>query len=1043
MSFQGGKDTKLLVIFGERETSLQMIHIFPYKVVLQRFTWAVFICMAGLLVYNSGKGITAQTDPLTKKDSLYLKLSHPDKDTLAKTYILLSQQYLIESRLDSADHYLQLSLPLIRKGSLLNANWLDSKGIVLMAQGELTPALQHFQQALFICDKLGEKGLKKKAIVKINEGKAYTQLNYLYKAIASYQTALDIFRDIPQNQVDTSLLSLVYNNTGAVYFYENKLDKAQEYYDKARTLAVMQHGKDHPSVGQALYNIGLVRETKGYYTDAIYFYEQALAIYKKRFGEHHQLIAEAYGGLGSAYLNRKEPDRAIYYFEKDLATVRQLYGSDHPDMAWGYESLGWAYLTLQKQDTAISLLQKSLALRKQAYNGPHTEIADNLLLLAEAYNLPEKSIPLTEQALKTEELVTHSPTFTKANALLQLSEWSEQSGKLQEALRWTDSSLAILNKLVSDGKHPNLAQARLRKSALHLKMDELEMAYAWADKAMEATTEPSFRGNERNEDITVHLLFEQEYLQCLLAKTDIQQAYFNQTKDIVHRERILSLAQSALPVIARIQYLQTSEDAGPATDSLFRKMYQTGMIQALALHQHFGKDKYLETAFAFAERIKNGSLSNTVRSLDLLGVANIPESTIRRDYQLKKDIRYIKSMMEDTDDQTEQYSSLQETLHNLYLEQERFLQNMRRFHPEYFKMKYHTDPVGREHLQEKLLGKNDLMMHLTKIDDQIIVWAIGKNIFQHKQFDSRHWKLESIFWEIGKLPGIQNIIWIPDASMEDIYPESVKIDGRYMLEKYSFIYNSSASLYARKPLHDKAFNHQILAFAPVTFNVFGLPDLRHSEEEVKEINKYMDIEPYLKEKATKKQFMSELNDHSVIHLATHADMNQASPMKSALYFYPVGQKDSAVVYAHELFGQPMRAHLVTLSACRTAEQGGLLEGASGIAAAFAYNGCRNILMSLWDVDDKATKEIMTGFYRYLAEGKDKAAALRLSKLDYLKNTDRYGKDPKYWAGIILAGDHQPFHLGKPKWAIHWWIPALLAFVAAMLYNRRWWLRLRI
>jgi tetratricopeptide (TPR) repeat protein len=1020
-----------------------MTNPFPYKVVLQRFLWAVLFCITGLVVYYSGKDSTAQTNYLTQKDSLFLKLSHPDKDTLAKAYIQLSHVYLIESRLDSADHYLQLSWPHIRKGSLLNADWLDTKGIVLMAQGQLTPALKHFQQALSICDKLGEKGLKKKANVKINEGKAYTQLNYLDKAIASYQTALDIFRDIPQHQLDTSQLSLVYNNTGAVYFYENKLDKAQEYYDKARTLAVMKYGKDHPSVGQALYNIGLVRETKGYYTDAIYFYEQALSIYKKRFGEHHQLIAEAYGGLGSAYLNRKEPDRAIYYFEKDLVTVRQLYGNDHPDMAWGYESLGWAYLRLQKQDTAISLLQTSLALRKQAYNGPHTEIADNLLLLAEAYNNSEMSISLTLQALEMEESVTTSPTFTKANALLLLSEWSEQSGKLSDALRWTDSSLTILGKLVIDGKHPNLAQARLRKSALHLKMDELEMAYTWADKAMEATTEPSFTGNKRNNDITAHFLFEQEYLQCLIAKATIQQAYFDQTKDIVHRERILSIAQSALPVIARIQYMQTSEDAGLATDSLFSKVYQTGMIQALALFQHYKRDKYLETAFAFAERIKNGSLSNAMRSLDLLGVANIPESTIRRDYQLKKDIRYIKSMMENTDDQTEEYRSLQETLHHLYAEQERFFQNMRRFHPEYFKMKYHTDPVKREHLQEKILGKNNLMMHLTKIDDQIVVWAIGKNIFQCKQFDSGNWNLENIFSEIGKLPNIQNIIWIPDASLENIYPESVKIDGQYMLEKYSFIYNSSASLYARKPLHDKAFNQQILAFAPVTFNIFGLPDLRHSEEEVKEINKYMDIEPYLKEKATKKQFMSELNDHSVIHLATHAAMNQMSPMKSALYFYPSGQKDSAVVFAHELFGQPMRAQLVTLSACRTTEQGGLLEGASGIAAAFAYNGCRNILMSLWDVDDKATKEIMTGFYRYLAEGKDKAAALRLSKLDYLKNTDRYGKDPKYWAGIILAGDHQPFHLGKSKWAIYWWIPALLAFIAAILYNRRWWLRMRI
>ena len=55
-------------------------------------------------------------------------------------------------------------------------------------------------------------------------------------------------------------------------------------------------------------------------------------------------------------------------------------------------------------------------------------------------------------------------------------------------------------------------------------------------------------------------------------------------------------------------------------------------------------------------------------------------------------------------------------------------------------------------------------------------------------------------------------------------------------------------------------------------------------------------------------------------------------------------------------------------------------------------------MSLWEVDDNATNELMTKFYKCLAEGMDRHDALH-SAQNHVKVT--CGTDPELWAGFIL------------------------------------------
>jgi hypothetical protein len=69
-----------------------------------------------------------------------------------------------------------------------------------------------------------------------------------------------------------------------------------------------------------------------------------------------------------------------------------------------------------------------------------------------------------------------------------------------------------------------------------------------------------------------------------------------------------------------------------------------------------------------------------------------------------------------------------------------------------------------------------------------------------------------------------------------------------------------------------------------------------------------------------------------------------------------------------------------------------------------------MLVSLWNVEDRATSLIMENFYKYLKKGMSKNEALRFAKLDYLENADQDHKDPFFWAPFVLFGNSNPISL---------------------------------
>ena len=157
--------------------------------------------------------------------------------------------------------------------------------------------------------------------------------------------------------------------------------------------------------------------------------------------------------------------------------------------------------------------------------------------------------------------------------------------------------------------------------------------------------------------------------------------------------------------------------------------------------------------------------------------------------------------------------------------------------------------------------------------------------------------------------------------------------------------------------------------------------------------------------ATESKFKSQpLGNFKILHFAVHGLSNPQFPDRAALVLgRDPNSSDDGLLKFQEITQLSLSADLVTLSACDTAN--GKLEGEEGIdglAEAFLLAGAKSVVGALWEVDDSATRSLMKNFYLHLAQGQDKASALRQAKLHYLQTSAN--SSLALWAPFTLIGD---------------------------------------
>ena len=242
------------------------------------------------------------------------------------------------------------------------------------------------------------------------------------------------------------------------------------------------------------------------------------------------------------------------------------------------------------------------------------------------------------------------------------------------------------------------------------------------------------------------------------------------------------------------------------------------------------------------------------------------------------------------------------------------------------------------------------------------------------------------------------LIIVPDGPLRTI-PFAVLHDGsHFLVERYALGITPALSLVGAvraQPITRVLLNGII---APTQ----GFPGLPFVAEELARIGGTFPSREYTDESfvtATLEREMVE-GGYSVVHMATHAQIESDYRRSFLLAHDDVITMDELedTVGSQRFSNRPV--DLLVLSACSTAV--GDERAALGLAGVAVKAGARSALASLWAVNDESTAVLVGEFYRELAAGAGKAAALRGAQLALL-NDARYSH-PAFWAPFLMIGD---------------------------------------
>ena len=153
----------------------------------------------------------------------------------------------------------------------------------------------------------------------------------------------------------------------------------------------------------------------------------------------------------------------------------------------------------------------------------------------------------------------------------------------------------------------------------------------------------------------------------------------------------------------------------------------------------------------------------------------------------------------------------------------------------------------------------------------------------------------------------------------------------------------------------------------------------------------------------------DLGQYRYLHFATHGWLDSEQPGLSALVLSLVdeqGRRQDGFLRASDIYNLKLPTELVVLSACQTGlgkEVRG--EGLVGLTRGFMYAGAARVIVSLWNVNDQATADLMTKFYRkMLRDGARPAAALRAAQIEMWQQPQ--WQSPYYWAAFVIQGEWQ-------------------------------------
>jgi tetratricopeptide (TPR) repeat protein len=892
----------------------------------------------------------------------------------------------------------------------------------LNAQGRYAQAQPLYEKALAIRRKvLGDEHPDTASSYNNLAGNLNSQGRYA-QAQPLFEKALAIWRKVLREEHPNT--AQAYNNVAYNLNAQGRYAQAQPLYEKALAIRRQVLGEEHPDTATSYLNVAANLNAQGQYVRAQPLYEKALAICRQVPGEEHPLTATSYNNVAHNLNAQGEYSQAQPLYEKALAICRKVLGEEHPLTAQSYKSMGY----------------------NQQAQGRYREAEASLLCGADAFLVSRLRLAASglERATKTTE---QSPLLPLAAVLARNGKPADAWARFEQGLgrgTWDDLSARLRRQ----------PDEQARQAELAARLDRL-------DKLIERTLDPKGSTAEhkrRREELLTQRLQAQGELTAFAQK--LEQRYGPAAGQVFDRQKI----QAALPAdVALVGWVDLPAAGPKAADP-------DGEHWGVLL-RHSGEPVWV--------RLRGSGPKNTWTEADTQLPRQLGEAlqSSRGEWQaLAARLR------------RQRLGPLAKRLdgvrHLIILPSPALAGVPVEVFAQGYTVSYALSGTLYAHLR-----------HQPAVMTQGL-FALGDPVFEAPAMAQKPWPLPP--------GGVLLTAVVPggNAAQSGLRPNDVLLrysgtdlagaaDLGPLLEKAAgdksvavTIWRNGVTLQREvRPgklgivLADKPAPEALTELRRLDRRLASRggdedrwPPLPGTRVEVEALRRLFGDAPpprlLLGSQASEHELYAlakggELGKYRYVHLATHGEVDNSLPLRSAIILSrdalpdPLKQLDAGLpafdgrLEAREVLEQwHLNAELVTLSACQTAlgryERG---EGFVGFAQALILAGSRSVCLSLWKVDDTATALLMHRFYANLLGRREglnapmpKAAALweakawlrGLSREDALRvaaavsegvergkgrqrlpllpeaavaaKDDRPYAHPYFWAAFVLIGD---------------------------------------
>jgi CHAT domain-containing protein len=268
----------------------------------------------------------------------------------------------------------------------------------------------------------------------------------------------------------------------------------------------------------------------------------------------------------------------------------------------------------------------------------------------------------------------------------------------------------------------------------------------------------------------------------------------------------------------------------------------------------------------------------------------------------------------------------------------------------------------------------------------------------------------------GVLAGVRRLVVVPHGVLAYL-PFAALIDsttGRYVVERYALLHESTASAFVAMRSGTAKNSHRSEIGGGVAFAPFPV-DLPATRDEARSfVRAVRSSTAAVGPTATEARLRAAIQSGALIHVATHAVMNPRNPLFSRIEMSGTragASDDDGRLEVHELLGLSSSSPLVFLSGCETALGAGAFtpfepgEDFTTIGQALLYTGARNVVATLWRIDDAAAAQFADRFYTAL-QGQSAADALAEAQRGMIAGPQL--RSPYLWAAYQISGSGTVF-----------------------------------